>query len=158
MVELERKNVRGDPEREAKVWLDKLAEADSKRSGFQEMAAEELITFNELREKLASLEESRKVAEEELKALEAKRSRIVQLKHDKETVLEAYAAMAPEGLEALTSDERQRLYKILRLEVLVPECGAVEVSFGTSADMAMLDKCSAKTEGTQRSARMAGRA
>ena len=51
------------------------------------------------------------MAEEELKALEAKRSRLEQLEHDKETVLEAYAAMAPEGLDALTSDERQRLYK-----------------------------------------------
>ena len=68
MVELERKNVRSDPEREAKVWLDKLVEAERKRSGFQDMAAEGLITFDELREKLASLEESRRVAEEELKA------------------------------------------------------------------------------------------
>jgi hypothetical protein len=79
MVELERKNVRGDPEREAKVWLDKLAEADRKRSGFQDMAAEGLITFEELGEKLAGLEEGRTVAEEELKALEAKRSRLEQL-------------------------------------------------------------------------------
>ena len=41
--------------------------------------------------------------EEELKALEAKRSHLEQLEQDKETVLEAYAAMAPEGLEELTS-------------------------------------------------------
>jgi chromosome segregation ATPase len=157
MVELERKSVRGDPEREAKVWLDKLAEADRKRSGFQDMAAEGLITFDELREKLADLEEGRKVAEGDLEALEAKRSRLEQLKQDKETVLEAYAAMAPEALGALTSEERQRLYKILRLEVLVPECGPVEVSFGASPDMATLDKRSAKNEGIQRSAPTAGR-
>ena len=75
--------------------------------------------MNELREKLVGLEESRKVVEGEIKVLEAKRSRLEQLEHDKETVLEAYAAMAPEGLEALTSEERQRLYKILRLEVFV---------------------------------------
>jgi hypothetical protein len=157
MVELERKNVRGDPEREAKAWLDKLAEADRKRSGFQDMAAEGLITFEELREKLAGLEEGRKVAEEELKALEAKRSRLEQLEHDKEKVLEAYAAMAPEGLNALTSEERQRLYKILRLEVLIPECGPVEASFGASADTVGLDTSSAKTESTWRSARTVGR-
>jgi hypothetical protein len=75
--------------------------------------------LNELREKLVGVEESRKVAEGAIKVLEAKRSRLEQLEHDKETVLEAYAAMAPEGLEALTSEERQRLYKILRLEVFV---------------------------------------
>ena len=67
------------------------------------MAAEGLITFEELREKLAGLEEGRTVVEEELKALEAKRSHLEQLEQDKETVLEAYAAMAPEGLEELTS-------------------------------------------------------
>jgi hypothetical protein len=30
----------GDLEREAKAWLEKLAEADRKQSGFQDMAAE----------------------------------------------------------------------------------------------------------------------
>jgi hypothetical protein len=89
--------------------------------------------------------------------LEAKRSRLEQLEQDKETVLEAYAAMAPEGLEALTSEERQRLYKILRLEVFVPERGPVEASFGTSADIVGLNKRSAKNEGTRRSARTVGR-
>jgi hypothetical protein len=157
LVELERKDVRGDPEREAKVWLEKLAEADRKRSGFQDMAAEGLITFDELREKLAGLEEDRKVADGELKALEAKRLCLEQLEQDKETVLEAYAAMAPESLDALTSEERQRLYKILRLEVLVPEHGPVEASFGASADMVGLDMRSAKIGGTRRSVRTAGR-
>jgi hypothetical protein len=32
---MERDGVRDDPEREAKRWLDKLAEVDRKRSGFQ---------------------------------------------------------------------------------------------------------------------------
>jgi hypothetical protein len=68
------------------------------------MAAERLVTFHELREKLAGLEEGRMVVESELKALEAVRSRLEQSEQEKGTVLEAYAAMAPEGLEALTSE------------------------------------------------------
>lgn len=56
-IKLERDALRGDPEREAKVWLDKLAETEHKRSGFQDMAAEGLITFDELRTKLATLDE-----------------------------------------------------------------------------------------------------
>jgi hypothetical protein len=36
--------------------------------------------------------------------LEAKRLRLEQLEHDKEMVREAYAVMATEGLEALTSE------------------------------------------------------
>jgi len=37
---------RGSPEREAKTWLDRLAEVDRKRARYQEMAAEELITLD----------------------------------------------------------------------------------------------------------------
>lgn len=40
MIELERQGfLRGDPDRKAKAWLDKLAEADRIRVGYQEMAA-----------------------------------------------------------------------------------------------------------------------
>jgi hypothetical protein len=68
MIDLEREGMRGDPESEAKAWCDKLAEADRKRSGFQDMAADGLITFDELRGKLAALEETRAVAEREAEA------------------------------------------------------------------------------------------
>jgi DNA repair exonuclease SbcCD ATPase subunit len=68
------------------------------------MAAERLVAFHELREKLAGLEEGLRVAEGELKALEAKRSRLEQSEQEKGTVLETYAAMAQEGLETLTSE------------------------------------------------------
>jgi site-specific DNA recombinase len=54
-LEQERRDRRGDPEREAKAWHDKLAEVERKRSGFQDMAAEGLITLDELRAKLAGL-------------------------------------------------------------------------------------------------------
>jgi hypothetical protein len=43
VIEQERRHMRGDPEREARAWLDKLAEVERKRSGFQDMAAEGLI-------------------------------------------------------------------------------------------------------------------
>jgi hypothetical protein len=43
-----------DPEREAKAWAEKLITANRKRSRYQDMASERLITFDELREKLIS--------------------------------------------------------------------------------------------------------
>lgn len=43
----------GDPEREARTWLKKIAEVDRTRGRFQDMAAEGLISFDELRTKLA---------------------------------------------------------------------------------------------------------
>ena len=66
VVEQERRGMHEDPEREAKAWLDKLAEAEGKRSGFPDMAAGGLITLDELRTTLAGLEETRRTAEREL--------------------------------------------------------------------------------------------
>ena len=56
MIEQERSSTRSDPEREQKTWLDKLAEADRKRARYQEMAVDDLITFDELRARLAELD------------------------------------------------------------------------------------------------------
>lgn len=65
-IEVHRAALRGDPEREAKAWLEKLAEVERKRAKYQEMAAEELITLDELRGELADLEDIRATAEREL--------------------------------------------------------------------------------------------
>jgi site-specific DNA recombinase len=80
LIEEEREGLREDPEQETKTWLDKIAEADRKRSAFQEMAAEDLITFVELRTKLVELDETRQTAEKELEALQHRRERIVGLR------------------------------------------------------------------------------
>ncbi len=60
---------RGDPEREATAWLEKIADVDRKRSAYQDQQAEGLISIDELRSKLAGLEETRKTALRELEAL-----------------------------------------------------------------------------------------
>ncbi len=52
--------MRGDPDQQAKVGADKIAEVDRKRARFRDMAAEGLITFAELRTKLAELDECRR--------------------------------------------------------------------------------------------------
>jgi hypothetical protein len=54
--ETHRSALRDDPERETRTWLDRLAKIDRKRAKYQEMAAEELISLNELREQLTELQ------------------------------------------------------------------------------------------------------
>jgi hypothetical protein len=61
--------------------------------------------------------------------LESERERLERLEHDKEAVLKYYEEMAPEDLETRTPEERHRLYKMTRLEVLVPAEGPMEVSW-----------------------------
>jgi site-specific DNA recombinase len=117
MIEKERAVLRGDPEGEAKAWLDKLAEADRMRRGYQEQAAQGYMTLDELGETLNDLEKTRETARLELAVLEGRRKRLEDLQQDANTLLESYAAMVPEALGALSPGERHRVYKMLRLKV-----------------------------------------
>jgi site-specific DNA recombinase len=58
MIELEKQGAHGDPEREAKAWLDKLSEVDAERRGYLRLAARGSISDAELDEALAELDET----------------------------------------------------------------------------------------------------
>jgi hypothetical protein len=92
------------------------------------MAAEGLITLEELRTKLAGLEEARATAERELGTLKSRREKLEALEQDKEVVLETYARMAPEALDSFTPEERHQFYRMLRLRVVVQPDGTTQVS------------------------------
>ena len=146
MIELERVGVRGDPEREAKGWLDKLAETDQERRGYQRLAAKGLVTDEELDEALAELEETRATAKRELDALARQRERLEQLEREKDALLDNYAALAPKALETLEPEERYRIYKMLRLRVIAGLDGGVEVNgaFGGAPSVCELEPSSAR--------------
>ncbi len=84
-----------------------------------------------MEEELVALDETRRVAEEELEALRGCQERVEQLERDRDEVLEYYAAMAPEKLDALTSEERRQLYQILKLKVMVSKNGDIEMELAT---------------------------
>jgi site-specific DNA recombinase len=128
MIARERESLCGDPEQEAKMWHEKLAEAERKRSGFQDMAAEGLITLDELRAKLAGLEETRTTARRELESLSQRREKLAELERDRDTLLEHYAGMVPEALDELTPEERHRIYEMLRLRAVATLDGTIEVT------------------------------
>jgi len=118
LIAEERRGTRGNPEREELAWTDKIAEVNRKRSRYQEMAAEGLITLDELREKPTSLEETRETAKRELDALCRRRESAAALERDAEALLDSYAGTVPEALDLLTSEERHKVYRMLRLKVL----------------------------------------
>jgi site-specific DNA recombinase len=128
MMRRELATYHGNPEEEAAVWLDHLVEADSRRANFQDMAAAGLITFDELGAKLDALEETRKTARRELAALEGRTERLQSLERDRAALLEGYADLMPEALDNLDSEERHRIYNMLRLRVLAFTDGKLAVS------------------------------
>src|SRR5215210_1096507 len=79
MIEEERKGMRGDPDQEAKVWLEKLTEVDQERRAYQRLAAKGRMTNDERDGELAELAETRKIAECELEALRGRRERIEEM-------------------------------------------------------------------------------
>jgi hypothetical protein len=68
MMDGKRSGVRDDRDCEAKVWLERLAEADRMRAGYQELAANGLMTIEELGMRLKELETTCGIASEELDA------------------------------------------------------------------------------------------
>ena len=116
------------------MWTEKLAEVEQMRSGYQDLAAKGLMTFDELGEKLQGLEKTRETAEGELEVLRSRRERIEELERDKEILLKSYASMAPEALDSLLPEERHQVYQMLRLEVVAHVDSTLEVSGAFTGD------------------------
>jgi seryl-tRNA synthetase len=128
MIELKRSEARGDPQREAKAWLDKLAEIDRKRSGYIDLAADGIMDRDELHAKLAALEETRKTAQRELEALSRRQEEIEELERDRDALLEYYTDTPPEALESRTPEQRHHIYKMGRFEALAYAGGTIELT------------------------------
>jgi site-specific DNA recombinase len=118
-IEEERaRGARGDPaDQEVQSWLRQLEQIEAKRSRFQDMAAEGLLSFEELRAKLYSLDKARTVAEEQLERLRVRYERIEALEHDRDALLASLEGAVPALLDRLSSEGRNRVYKMLNLKV-----------------------------------------
>jgi predicted nuclease with TOPRIM domain len=108
---------RGNPESTAKAWAEKAAECVRLRGAYQDQQAAGLMTLEELGEKLAELDEIRRHAEKELASLKDHQERVEQLEEDRDALIEEMAETVPDGLDNLTGEERNKVYRMLRLEV-----------------------------------------
>jgi Recombinase zinc beta ribbon domain len=137
LIEEERRAMRGNPDKEAEAWAKKLTEVDRMRSAYQDQQVEGLLTLDELRTKLAALEETRAIAVRELETIRSRREQLERLEHDAEALLEHYAGMVPQALDDLTSEERHDVYKMMRLKVLISADGSVQITgvFGEPSEV-----------------------
>jgi hypothetical protein len=99
------------------VWVKKLEECARLRSAYQDQQAAGFMTLEELGSKLKELEGTHKLAQAELVVLEMREERVKELKKDRDALLESWAGILPEALEGLTGEERNKIYRMLRLEV-----------------------------------------
>jgi hypothetical protein len=123
MIEEKRAGLHGDPDKEANLWLDKIADVDRQRARAQDLAIEGLLSADELRAKLADLEEMRMTATRELEVLSSRKEELEELERDRDALLESYAGMVPEGFEEFEPEERRWVYKLLRLNIFADADG-----------------------------------
>jgi site-specific DNA recombinase len=131
-LQRERDGEHGDLHQEAQIWLEKLEEAERMRHGFQEIAATGLMTLDELSASLDRLENTQATALRELDAIVDRRERKEELERGRDVILGTYAGATPGVLESMEQEERHRLYRKLRLEVLVGVDGNLDSAIAGS--------------------------
>jgi hypothetical protein len=95
------------------------------------------MTLEELGKKLAQLDEIRPHAEKELSASQDYQERVEQLEEDRDVLLKAMAETVPDTLDGLTAMERNKLCRMLCLEVTpTPEGYSATVALGRGCRMA----------------------
>lgn len=117
LVEEERMPPARDPEREAGEWAERMAACDRRRGAYQDQQAPGLMTLDKLGSKPRELDNTRKAAERELASLNDRRRRAEGLEKDRDALLKSMAEMVPKALDGLTGEEKNRGYRMLRLEV-----------------------------------------
>ena len=93
----------------------------------QDLAVEGLLSPDELRVRLAALEEARGNALRELDSLDRRGEHIMRLESDRDALLETYARAVPKTFDELSPEERHRVYKLLGLVVLAFRDDVLEV-------------------------------
>ena len=95
-------------------------------AGYQELVANGLMTIEELGVRLKELETTCSTASDELDAIRQRAERLEGLEQDRDALMEFYAGALREELERRDSEERGRVYGMLRLEVSARPEGTLE--------------------------------
>lgn len=130
LLERVREGLRRDPDREMAAYARRVAEVERKRAAFQDMAAEGLISFGELRAKLTGLDDVRGAAEAEVEKLRSARERLEFLKQERDYVLGELARVSNGAGEDMTPDDKAAQYRGMSLKALADREGNVELTGG----------------------------
>ncbi len=116
-----------DPAKGIEEHEAKLAEYARLRRAYQDQQAAGLMTLEELRSRLEGLDESGRGAKAKIATLERSKDRAEELRRDKEAALASLSEIVPDELDDLTGEERNTVYRMLRLQV-TPTTGGYDVS------------------------------
>ena len=92
------------------------------------MAAQVLITFDELRAKQEILQRDHAQAKAELEAAPSRKEKIAALEADAESLLATYATAIPERIQRLNAEAHHRVYELLDLRAVACGDGSVDLT------------------------------
>lgn len=84
----------------------------------------------QFRSKTAELKEARATLESQLEAARSRLARLKDIKQDKDALISHYASLMPQRLTELPPEERNRIYKMMRLSVFADHDGALTADWG----------------------------
>ncbi len=122
-------------------WLGKISSIDRKQERLLNLHLEGDITTAQFRAKSAELKEARTAAESQLETARCHLSRLRDIERSKDTLISHYASLVPHGLAELSSDERNRIYKMMRLKVLADPDGTLTAEWGCNALSTLPGSC-----------------
>jgi hypothetical protein len=119
-----------NPHAEAETWMKRVQDCERKRSNYQDLAADGLMTRDELAEKLRVLDQNKATAEQHLKDARDGEGRLEDLNRTKRTILASYAdGIHYDGLLHFTPEMRYQIYDALGLRVTVGTNGTLTVDY-----------------------------
>jgi site-specific DNA recombinase len=138
-LERKRKEMRGDPDREARDLLERLEKLERRRSGYIDLAADGDMSGADLRDKLAEVDRARAETEGALRSARGRQETIEEF--ERLWHLAGQLLHMTDGLTFLTAspEDRRRLYLALQLRADVDPDGTIRLSGIFDPEIRLLD-------------------
>lgn len=127
-VEHERRKMRRDPDREARDLAARLQRLERRKGGYLDLAADGDMSREELRAKLADLDEERKEFEKALKQVQARKDSLRDARRRQAAVRYLVGRLGDVYLMCASFEDRRRLYQALGLRADVDKDGTIRLS------------------------------
>jgi DNA-binding FrmR family transcriptional regulator len=123
---------------EARTLHERLRKLDSRRAGYQDLAADGDITREDLRARLAEIDGQREGVRRALEEARSREETAQRLRSERELVYRSFAAMRSIDLRHLESEDRRRVMQALRISAEVDPNSDVRITGVLGADITEL--------------------
>jgi site-specific DNA recombinase len=134
-----RAQLRGDSGGETREIIAKrLEKLERRRSGYIDLAADGDMSREELRRRLANVDEQREAARKALREVRDRQETIQKIRRDREMMLGRFSAMRGMDLLNISPENRRQVLQALRIRAEVDKGGNVRISGVFDADITEL--------------------